>query len=79
MNIASMSSQKGSKATPSKLLAKMSVESNVHLCWCAGGIILSLMVYSILQVNAWPCLTLLAFCCKQKRDFPAMEKIYGPC
>ena len=29
-------------------------DSRLHLIWCAGGIILSLMVYSVLQVRPLP-------------------------
>ena len=50
-SISLMMHRRGNKAITSTVLAKMTTESKLHLCWCAGGIIASLLMYSILQVR----------------------------
>lgn len=47
-----MSYRRSSKAPSVDLLiANMTWEHKLQFCWCAGGIIASLMVYSVLQVS----------------------------
>ena len=50
-SISPMMHRRGNKAITSTVLAKMTTESKLHLCWCAGGIIASLLMYSVLQVR----------------------------
>lgn len=47
-----MSYRRYSRAPTAELvIANMTWERKMQFCWCAGGIVASLMVYSVLQVS----------------------------